>query len=59
MKLGDYLELRKRGWNDSAAEVVELPTMIERYHAKVNEIQAIIESLDEKSLALEINFKGR
>lgn len=59
MKLREYLELRVKGWNASATEVIELPAMIDRYHAKVNEINAIIESLDDKTLDTEIGFRGR
>ena len=58
MKLRDYLELRKKGWRDSAEDLSDIAVIVDKYRAKITELDSIIESLDDKTLDAEIVLKS-
>ena len=58
MKLRDYLELRKKGWRDSAEDLSDIAVIVDKYRAKITELESIIESLDDKTLDAEIVLKA-
>jgi hypothetical protein len=59
MTLKDYLELRRKGWSDGVNDLSDIPGVVNKYNARISEIDSMLEHLSPETLATPVDFVKR